>query len=80
MGEGVALENFDIYTYEGSPNVTVAGGFLVLFLSVILFSIINYIAYIYGPPKTVTGDPWRWRNTFVSWVHALVVGLGVVYW
>jgi len=74
------VAELDPYTYEGSPNVTLKEGALVLLFGVVLFSIFNYLAYIYGPPKSVTGEVWRWRNTFVSWLHAVIIGLGCLYW
>lgn len=74
------MAEFDPYTYPGSPNVEVRDGILVILASVGLFSIFNFLAYKYGPPPTVTGDIWRWRNTFVSWIHAVIIGLCVLYW
>lgn len=78
--DSLELAEFDPYTYNGSPNVTVRDGLLVMVCGVVIFSIFNYLACIYGPPKTVTGDVWRWRNTFVSWLHAVIIGLAVLYW
>ncbi|XP_045170645.2 TLC domain-containing protein 2-like [Mercenaria mercenaria] len=70
---------FNPYKYEGSPNVHVSEGYLVVLCGLFTFLAINFAAVKIGPPKNVSGDIWRWRNTFVSWVHADIVGTGVLY-
>jgi hypothetical protein len=71
---------FDPYTYKGSPNVELSDGYTTVVISFFVFLAINLAAVKIGPPKNFTGDVWRWRNTFVSWLHADIVGVGVLYW
>ncbi|KAL4224011.1 TLC domain-containing protein 1 [Mactra antiquata] len=77
----IALEDgvFNPYEYEGSPDVDVVYGYLATALSFLMFTVINYVAIHIGPPKNYKGDTWRWRNTFVSWIHADIIGVWVLY-
>lgn len=70
---------FDPYTYEGSPHVEVFHSYIMVACGTGLFLCINLIAIKIGPPSSVTGDIWRWRNTMVSFLHAAIVGTGVLY-
>lgn len=80
MESAIGVSDFNPYTYEGSPNVHVLDGYLAALGGLCTFTAINFAAIKMGPPRTVTGDIWRWRNTLVSWLHADIVGLGVLYW
>ena len=71
---------FDLYTYEGSKNVQVAQGYLTMFAGFVFFEVVNGLAITFGPPRRLKSDVWKWRNTLVSWIHADVVGGGVIYW
>lgn len=79
MDSGVSSQEFDPYTYKGSPNVNLSDGYLTVVCSFFAFLAINFAAIKIGPPKNLTGDVWRWRNTLVSWLHADIVGVGVLY-
>lgn len=70
---------FDVYTYEGSPAVEVSHGYLMIAAGFCLFFCLNLILQRIGPPSKVTGDVWRWRNTFVSCVHSSICGSAVLY-
>ena len=72
--------SFDPYTYTGSTAVQLSHGYIMVVCGAALFFIINVVAAVKGPPSKVTGDVWRWRNTFVSFLHAAIVGGGVLYW
>lgn len=76
----VGYQEFNPYEYEGSPAVNVTYGYLATFFGVFVFSAINYAGILIGPSKKMKGDIWRWRNTLVSWIHADIIGVGVLYW
>lgn len=71
--------DFDPYTYEGSPKVKVLHSYILVACGAGLFYCINYAAIKTGPPAYLTSDVWRWRNTLVSFLHAAIVGAGVLY-
>lgn len=71
--------SFDPYTYEGSPAVEVSHGYMMVAVGFGFFYGLNYAALRKGPPAKVTGDVWRWRNTFVSFIHSSICGAGVLY-
>lgn len=49
--------------------------FLAVVFSVVFFRISNLIvAKFIQPPLRAASDPWRWRNLFVSWIHAILCG------
>ena len=80
MNEDSKPPIFDPNTYTGSSAVDVANGYMMIVCGAALFFIVNVVAVVKGPPSNVTGDIWKWRNTFVSFLHAAIVGAGVVYW
>ncbi|XP_074642616.1 TLC domain-containing protein 2-like [Tubulanus polymorphus] len=50
-------------------------GIFTLLFSMLFFHILKTIVNFYGAPKVVPDkDEWRWKNLFVSWIHALIVG------
>ena len=51
-----------------------------VFLSAVAFQIANQILIITGPPKSVETEEWKFRNLFISWVHALIVGVWDILW
>lgn len=46
-----------------------------LFCTVLFFQFANWIIRSQGPPKSLRVDEWKWRNLYVSWIHALIVSL-----
>uniref|UniRef100_A0A8W8MNV8 TLC domain-containing protein n=1 Tax=Magallana gigas TaxID=29159 RepID=A0A8W8MNV8_MAGGI len=62
-------------TSIGSDDVDHRIAFLVVVFSVVFFRISNLIvAKFIEPPPSAINDPWRWRNLFVSWIHAILCG------
>ena len=80
MKEREKLIPFDPYTYGGSQNVEVVTGYKWMAVGFTLFFVINEILKVKGPGKNMMSDVWRWRNTFVSWIHADLTGPAVIYW
>jgi len=70
---------FDPDRYQGSPNVSVTDGYLVAGLGALSFLLVNFVVIAIGPSRHVKGDKWRWRNTLVSWIHAVCLGLWTLY-
>lgn len=70
---------FNPYTYKGSENVQVGDGYAVMFVGFMIFLGISVIILFIGPPMNVKGDTFKWRNTFVSWFHADIISVGVLY-
>ena len=48
--------------------------------SAVAFQIANQILIVVGPPKSVQTDEWKFRNLFISWIHALIVGIWDILW
>ena len=80
MTDSIDPLSFDPYTYEGHPAVDVGHGYLMIAVGFGLFYCLNVILQRVGPPSKVTGDVWRWRNTFVSCIHSSLCGTAVLYW
>ncbi|WAR02044.1 TLCD2-like protein [Mya arenaria] len=64
---------FDPHMYKGSENVELVTGYLAISAGLLTFTLINYAAIKIGPAHYMKGDIWRWRNTLVSWIHAVLV-------
>lgn len=68
-------------TSIGSDDVDHRIAFLVVVFSVVFFRISNLIvAKFIEPPPSAINDPWRWRNLFVSWIHAILCGSWDIMW
>lgn len=72
----VAYEN-----YEHLERIPFVYGAAIISSSVILFQTLNEILKRCYRSSSATGvagrggdDPWKWRNLFISWVHAIIVG------
>ncbi|KAK7087238.1 TLC domain-containing protein 2-like [Littorina saxatilis] len=55
-----------------SQGVVCSYGAYGVYVVVLLFQFINWIIKSVGPPKSLRDDEWKWRNLFISWIHALV--------
>ena len=74
-------EKFDIYTYEGSPNVEVIYGYSTTVVTFIFFVVIDNVIKRVGHPKCVkSSDVRSWRTLIRSYFHALFVSGIIVYW
>ncbi|XP_053376148.1 TLC domain-containing protein 2-like isoform X2 [Mercenaria mercenaria] len=49
-------------------------GYYMFFGSILSFVFLDIVVTKIGPPKNVKGDPWRWNNLFISWIHAAICG------
>ena len=54
--------------------------YIGVFLSAVAFQIANQILIITGPPKSVQTEEWKFRNLFISWIHALIIGIWDILW
>ena len=73
-------DQFDIYTYEGSPNVNVVYGYSGVVVAFVFFVIIDNVIKQVGYPKHVKlSDVNIWRNLTKSWIHAFIVSVWVIY-
>ena len=73
-------DKFDIYTYEGSPNVEVIYGYCGVVVVFAFFVVIDNIIKKVGYPKHIkSSDVNIWRNIIKSWIHALIVSGWVIH-
>ncbi|XP_005102191.1 TLC domain-containing protein 2 [Aplysia californica] len=56
-------------------DIELRHGVYFLFASMLFFQLVNWILKSKGPPKTLKEDEWKWRNLYVSWVHALIISI-----
>lgn len=66
--------------YDTSETVEMRHGYYMMFSSMLFFQLLNYIVCKVGTPKSVREDPWRWRNLFISWIHAFFCGTWDILW
>ena len=43
--------------------------------TILFFQLVNLILKIRGPPNSLKNEEWKWRNIYVSWLHALTVSV-----
>lgn len=57
-------------------------GYTLFFSAIAFFHLLNVIIVTAGTPKSVSRevDPWRWKNLFISWFHAMIVGTWDILW
>lgn len=56
-------------------TVSYAYGYASMAVSIVFFSILNRIVLIFDKDPTRTAESWKWRNLFISWIHAFIVGV-----
>ncbi|XP_060568708.1 TLC domain-containing protein 2-like isoform X3 [Ruditapes philippinarum] len=62
------------FIFDPHNKVERSYGYCMFFVSIISFILTNIVVTKIGPPKNVKGDPWRWNNLFISWIHAAICG------
>ncbi|XP_076106702.1 TLC domain-containing protein 2-like [Mytilus galloprovincialis] len=62
--------------FSAGQDVGQCHGYTVFIGAILLFQLLNLAVTKIGNPKSVRSDidPWRWRNLFISWIHAAIVG------
>ncbi|KAK3083911.1 hypothetical protein FSP39_005200 [Pinctada imbricata] len=58
----------------GIGSIDTRHGYYMMFSSMLFFQLLNWTVARVGSPKSVREDPWRWKNLFISWFHALICG------
>ncbi|XP_061163601.1 TLC domain-containing protein 2-like [Saccostrea echinata] len=63
------------YEKDDANDVDRRFAILMIVVSVTFFYLLNMMtAKFIKPPPSASKDPWRWRNLFVSWIHAILCG------
>lgn len=72
-------DNSEIKSIRSDVDQKIA--FLLVVVSIVFFRISNLVIskFIETPPRAAN-DPWRWRNLFVSWFHAILCGIWDIVW
>ena len=63
------------FIFDPENKVDIKYGYYVFFTSIFAFGLLNILVTKVGKPKIVKGDPWRWNNIFISWIHGLTSGV-----
>ncbi|CAL1544592.1 unnamed protein product [Lymnaea stagnalis] len=59
-------------------SIELRHGLIFIFATISFFNLLNWIIKSYGPPKSLKEEEWKWRNLYVSWVHALITSVWVI--
>jgi hypothetical protein len=63
--------------------IDVRYGYYGMFGTILFFQVLNkFVSYV-GAPSFVHHRPnefWKFRNLFISWVHAFIAGSWTLYW
>jgi hypothetical protein len=62
------------------PAVSYSQGYASMAISIVFFSILNRIVLIFDKDPGRTAESWKWRNLFISWIHAFIVGVWDITW
>ena len=84
-GEGRAKELLKSVYVNGdglipAKDINIAYGYIVMVVTIVTFHFVNVILKQFPCPEKVTEKPWRLRNLFISWLHALIVGPWAALW
>jgi len=61
--------------YEHLEPIPIGYGYAGILFSIVFFQSINQLLLRIGSPTSVRKeDVWKWRNLFVSWIHAVIIG------
>jgi len=70
-----------LVNFELLEPIPLVYGYTGIAVSVVFFQALNQFLLRFGSPKSVRVDEvWKWRNLFVSWVHAVIVGTWDLSW
>jgi len=70
-----------LVNFELLEPIPVVYGYTGVAVSVVFFQSLNQFLLQFGSPTSVRIDEmWKWRNLFVSWVHAVIVGTWDLSW
>ena len=59
-------------------SIELRNGIYMLLGTILFFQMVNWILKSQGPPKSLKDDEWKWRNLYVSWVHASSVSIWAI--
>ena len=77
---GYPSENLE-YPYENLEPIPFRYGAASILLSAAAFQLLNQAVLRWLTPGVVAGDDlWKWRNLFISWVHAVIIGTWDLSW
>ena len=76
-----ASEMNEEYIWEGLEPVPTKYAYSGMVLTVVFFQILNKIVSgSHGPTKGNRPDYWKWKNLYISWIHACIVGIWDITW
>ena len=72
----------EIYKWDSLEPVPVKYAYSGMILTVVFFQILNKIV---GNGNGSNGSKidakfWKWKNLYISWIHAVIVGLWDISW
>ena len=80
MSAETTVEN-PLVNFELLEPIPLVYGYAGIAVSVVFFQSLNQLLLRFGSPKSLRIDQvWKWRNLFVSWVHAVIVGTWDLSW
>ena len=59
------------------PHIPVTSAFMQILIGLMFFLMLSKAVIKYGGPESAGTV---WKNIFVSWIHALIIGPITVYW
>ena len=59
------------------PHISVTSTFMQIIIGIMFFLMLSKAVIKYGGSEAANAI---WKNTFVSWIHALLIGPITVYW
>jgi len=70
-----------LVNFESLEPIPLIYGYTGIAVSVVFFQSLNQLLLRCGSPQSVHIDEvWKWRNLFVSWVHAVIGGTWDLSW
>lgn len=73
----------EIYKWEALEPVPTRYAYSGMILSVVFFQILNKIVGGGATNQTTKISDfnfWKWKNLYISWIHAIIVGLWDISW
>ena len=59
------------------PHIPVTNTFMQIIIGIMLFLMLSKVVIKYGGPEAANTI---WKNAFVPWIHALIIGPLTIYW
>ena len=83
-GKNITIRGFNMVSLDTDGpeptqySIELRHGIYMMLGTILFFHMVNWILKSRVPPDSLKDDEWKWRNLYVSWIHAVVVSVWTI--